>query len=75
MLGDWGDERTRLKDKGVTFSFLSAKHFLLDTKGDEANWSRVRGTLDIDFGRAELLPGLKSHITGLARAAAIWALI
>lgn len=65
MLGDWGGERTRLKDKGVSFSFLSVNDFLADTKGDAANWSRVRGTLDIDFGRAELVPGLKFHITGL----------
>ena len=38
---------------------------LLNTKGDVANWSRVRGTLDIDFGQAELVPGLKFHVTGL----------
>ena len=65
MFGDWGGKRTKLERKGITFSFLSVNDFLLDTKSDAANWSRVRGTLDIDFGREELVPGLKFHITGL----------
>ncbi len=65
MFGGWGGERTKLERKGITFSFLSVNDTLLNTKGDVANWSRVRGTLDIDFGQAELVPGLKFHVTGL----------
>jgi hypothetical protein len=57
MLGDWGGERTKLANMGITFSFISVNDFLADTKGDEANWSRVRGTMDIDFGRLELVQG------------------
>jgi porin len=65
MFGDWGGVRTKLANKGITFSFVSVNDFLADTKGDEANWSRVRGTMDIDFGQMELVPGLKFHITAL----------
>ena len=68
MLGDWGGERTKLANMGITFSFISANDFLADTKGDEANWSRVRGTMDIDFGRLELVQGLTFHITALWQA-------
>jgi CheY-like chemotaxis protein len=65
IFGDWGGERTKLANMGITFSFISVNDFLADTKGDEANWSRVRGTMDIDFGQLELVPGLKFHITAL----------
>ena len=65
MFGDWNGQRTRLENRGVTFSFQSVNDFLLDGQGDAANWSRVRGTMDVDFGKAELVPGLKFHVTGL----------
>lgn len=65
MFGDWGGERTALENAGVTFSFLSVNDFLLDTRSAAANWSRVRGTLDVDFGKLELVQGLTFHITGL----------
>jgi carbohydrate-selective porin OprB len=65
MFGAWNGERTRLEHLGITFSFLSVNDFLADGKGDDANWSRVRGTMDVDFGKAELFPGLRFHVTGL----------
>ncbi len=68
MLGDWGGERTKLANMGIKFSFISVNDFLADTKGDEANWSRVRGTMDIDFGQLELVQGLTFHITALWQA-------
>jgi len=68
MLGDWGGERTKLANMGITFSLVSVNDFLADTKGDEANWSRVRGTMDVDFGRLELVQGLTFHITALWQA-------
>jgi porin len=68
MFGDWGGERTRLENSGVAFQFFSVNDTLLDTSGDATNWSRVRGTLDIDFGKAELVRGLKFHITALWQA-------
>jgi carbohydrate-selective porin OprB len=68
MLGDWGGERTALERSGIVFKLISVSDFLEDTKGDVANWSRVRGTLDIDFGKAELVQGLTFHITALWQA-------
>src|SRR5580658_1120773 len=65
MFGDWGGERTALENAGITFSFISVNDFLLDTRSTAANWSRVRGTLDVDFGKLELVQGLTFHITGL----------
>src|SRR5580704_6384032 len=55
MLGDWGGERTKLQNLGITFNFVSVNDLLLDTREDVANWSRVRGTVDVDFGKADLV--------------------
>jgi porin len=68
MFGDWGGERTKLENMGIKFSFLSVNDFLVNGKGSDANWSRVRGTMDIDFGRLELVQGLTFHITALWQA-------
>jgi carbohydrate-selective porin OprB len=65
MFGDWGGERTALERNGIVFNFLSVNDLLLDSRSDVANWSRVRGTLDVDFGKAELVQGLTFHITAL----------
>ena len=65
MFGDWGGKRTALERAGITFSFISVNDFLEDTHSNVANWSRVRGTMDIDFGKADLVQGLRFHITGL----------
>jgi porin len=65
MLGDWGGERTWLANRGITFNFISVNDTLMDTQRDFANWSRVRGTVDIDFGKADLVPGLTFHMTAL----------
>lgn len=70
MLGDWGGTRTRLEEeKGVKFDFfyisdmLYAKDAAIQTGG--AGWNRVRGTMDIDFGKLAGLNGLSFHVTGL----------
>jgi carbohydrate-selective porin OprB len=68
MFGDWGGERSRLANLGLTFNFISVNDFLVNQRGGDANWSRVRGTADFDFGKAELVPGLTFHITGLWQA-------
>src|SRR5438874_1247710 len=68
LLGDWGGERTRLENAGVVLNLIYVNDLLADTRGDLANWSRVRGTLDIDFGKAELARGLKFHITAMWQA-------
>lgn len=68
MLGDWGGTRNTLANLGLTFNFISVNDFLVNQRGGDANWSRVRGTADFDFGKAELVPGLTFHITGLWQA-------
>jgi porin len=68
MFGDWGGERTSLANRGITFNFISVNDLLLDTNKDLANWSRVRGTVDVDFGKADLAPGLTFHMTALWQA-------
>jgi carbohydrate-selective porin OprB len=65
MFGDWGGTRNGLANLGLTFNFISVNDFLVNQRGGDANWSRVRGTADFDFGKAELVPGLRFHITGL----------
>lgn len=65
LFGDWGGERGGLANLGLTFNFISVNDFLVNDSGRDANWSRVRGTADFDFGKAELIPGLTFHITGL----------
>ena len=53
MFGDRGGERTKLADVGVVLNVIYVNDLLADTQGALANWSRVRGTLDVDFGKAE----------------------
>ena len=65
MFGDWGGERSALERAGVVFNFISVNDYLVDTRSDVANWSRVRATLDVDFGKLDLVQGLKFHITAL----------
>ena len=68
MFGDWGGERTRLANVGVVLNVIYVNDLLADTQGTLANWSRVRGTLDVDFGKAALVQGLTFHITAMWQA-------
>jgi carbohydrate-selective porin OprB len=68
MLGDWGGERTRLANRGVTLNLIYVDDLLSDTHHDVANWSRVRATFDIDLEKAQLVQGLKFHITAMWQA-------
>lgn len=68
MFGDWVAERTGLARKGITFQLIYVDDVLSDTRQDLANWSRVRGTLDIDLDRAEIMRGLRFHITAMWQA-------
>lgn len=68
LLGDWGGQRTKLEEKGVVFDFFYVSDLLANVKGGtekEAGWNRVRGTMDLDFGRLLHLNGLTLHVTGL----------
>jgi len=71
MFGDWGGERTRLENVGFVLHLFYVDDLLTDTSRDLANWSRVRGTLDIDFGKAELARGLKFHIAAMWQAGGV----
>jgi carbohydrate-selective porin OprB len=72
LLGDWGGERTKLaEEKGVTFDFHYMGDFLYAANAriqdGGAGWNRVRGTMDIDFGKL-VGPSMKNwsfHVTGL----------
>jgi porin len=70
LLGDWGGARTKLaEEKGVTFDFFYVTDMLDATsariKTGGAAWNRVRGTMDIDFGKLAGVKGLFFHVTGL----------
>ena len=68
LLGDWGGERTKLANKGVTFDFHYIADFLGNPTGGNTSagaWNRVRGTVDIDFGKLAGANGLSMHVTGL----------
>jgi carbohydrate-selective porin OprB len=70
LLGDWGGRRTELAEQyGVTFDFFYVADFLATpqaaVKTGAAGWNRVRGTMDIDFGKLAGWKGLTFHVTGL----------
>ena len=70
LLGDWGGVRTRLEEeKGVKFDihYISDMLYAKDGmyKDGGAAWNRVRGTMDIDFGKLAKIDGLTFHVTGL----------
>ncbi len=68
---NWGGERDRLAQQGLTFTFF----WITDDFGDlnvpkgtrqEFNgWYRLRGTVDVDFSKFTSMKGLTFHITGL----------
>jgi porin len=69
LLGDWGGERRRLAEKGVTFDF----HYVADLQANptggekqtQAGWGRIRGTVDMDLGKLVGANGLTFHATGV----------
>jgi porin len=70
LFGDWGGIRTRLaEEKGVKFDFFYVTDLLANPAGGsaekETGWERVRGTIDIDFGRLANLNGFSMHATGV----------
>ncbi len=70
LFGDWGGERTKLEEeKGIKFDFFYVSDMLDATSAriqtGAAAWNRVRGTMDIDFGKLAGWQGLTFHVTGL----------
>jgi len=68
---NWGPERKKLADEGFRFNFFYITDALGDvrhpTGTDErfSNWQRIRGTVDVDFGKFSSAKGLSYHATGL----------
>ena len=69
LFGDWGEKRSGLATRGVTFDFFYVADLQANPVGGlkqaEAGWGRIRGTMDIDFGRLTEWNGLTFHVTGL----------
>jgi porin len=69
LFGDWGGERSKLAEKGVTFDFFYITDLQANPSGglkqSQAGWERVRGTIDINFDRLIAWQGLSFHATGL----------
>jgi carbohydrate-selective porin OprB len=69
LLGDWGGARSRLLDRGVRFDL----HYVSDSLGNVESvqshkffgWNRLRGTVDIDFGKLGGQRDVYFHATGL----------
>src|SRR6202166_578478 len=69
LFGNWGGERTRLEERGVSFDFQYVSDSLWNLKSVQperfASWNRFRGTVDIDLGKLTGWHDLYFHATGL----------
>jgi carbohydrate-selective porin OprB len=69
LFGEWGGERTRLQERGVSFDVQYVSDTLWNIKSDQqersASWNRFRGTVDIDFGKLVGERELYFHATAL----------
>lgn len=69
LFGNWGGERTRLEQRGVSFDFQYVSDSLWNLKSVQpercASWNRFRGTVDIDFRKLTGWHDLYFHATAL----------
>ena len=69
LFGDWGVERTAMANKGVTFDFFYVADLQANPVGGltqtQVGWGRIRGTMDVDFGKLKGWNGFSFHVTGL----------
>jgi porin len=69
LFGNWGGERTRLEERGVSFDFQYVSDSLWNLKSVQperfASWNRFRGTVNIDFGKLTGWHDLYFHATAL----------
>ena len=69
LFGSWGGVRTNLLKRGVKLDLHSISDFLWNIESAQkertASWNRVRGTVDIDFGKLVHIQGLSLHVTGV----------
>ena len=67
LFGDWGGERSKLLEDGVTFDFHSISDNLSNIESQQSerftSYNRTRGTIDIDLGKLIHAPGYSFHIT------------
>ncbi len=75
LAGSWGGERARLEERGIVFDLQYLSDQLWNIKSEQktrlASFDRVRGTVDIDFGRLTHQDGLYFHATALWQGGAI----
>ncbi|HZV90084.1 MAG TPA: carbohydrate porin [Candidatus Binatus sp.] len=69
LFGDWGGERKRLEEHGVSFDLQYVSDSLWNIKSEQkerfASWNRFRWTVDIDFGELTGWHDLYFHATAL----------
>jgi porin len=69
LFGDWDGKRSELASRGIIFDFFYVTDLQANPVGGirqtEAGWGRLRGTMDIDFGKLTEWNGLTFHATGL----------
>jgi porin len=69
LFGDWNGERSKLLNRGVKFDLYYASDSLSNIRSAEAErlavFSRVRGTVDLDFSRLTETQGFFFHITAV----------
>src|SRR5258708_988319 len=69
VFGSWDGKRDELAAKGIVFDFFYIADLQANPVGGlrqtQAGWGRMRGTMDIDFGRLKDWNGLTFHATGV----------
>jgi porin len=69
LFGDWDGKRSELAEKGIVFDFFYVADLQANPVGGlkqtQVGWGRIRGTVDIDFGKLANWNGLTFHATGL----------
>src|SRR5882672_284661 len=69
LFGRWDGNRDELAAKGIVFDFFYIADLQTNPVGGlrqtQAGWGRIRGTMDIDFGRLKGRNGLTFHGTGV----------
>jgi|SRR5665213_449607 len=72
LFGSWGGGRTKLLKRGVKLDLHSISDFLWNIESAQkertASWNRVRGTIDIDFGKLVHIQSFSLHVTGVWQA-------
>lgn len=69
LFGDWRGKRSEFASRGIIFDLFYVVDLQANPTGGlqqtQAGWGRVRGTMDVDFGKLAEWSGLTFHVTGL----------